>query len=79
MINCFIFAEGTNSYSHLILLVDPPSGRSEKDEVIHNNYAAVPIVVAENTSSKQSFIHISFFLLSVSECTKDCFRPLLDS
>ena len=60
---CFIFTEGTNRYSHLILLVDPPSGRSEKDEVIHNNYAAVPIVVAANASSKQDTSYISALFL----------------
>ena len=63
-VSAFLFLQTvSNSYSHLILLVDPPSGRSEKDEVIHNNYAAVPIVVAANVSSKQNIPHISALFL----------------
>ena len=50
---CFIYyTEGANGHSQLILQVDPPSGRSAKDEVLHNNYASIPITVAENVSSK---------------------------
>ncbi len=41
---------GPNIFTHLILVVEP--GGFIQDEVLHNNYASVPITVAESPSSE---------------------------